>query len=387
MSSNWLISAGVLFLLLLSLACQAGENLVQRLQPPAAPPTAPQNALPESGPQPSPATQATLTPIQPDTLRSAAERRDLRIGTAASWGYLNGDPEYRDLLVRQFDLITPESEMTFKYLHPEADRYDFAIAEQMLSFARQNGMLVRGGSLVWDQQLPDWLLNGNFSGEELKQILHDYIQTVVSHFRGQVAAWDVVNEAITDDGQLRDNFWLRAIGPQYIALAFQWAHAADPQVPLFYNDFNAEGLNRKSDAVYALVQGLQRDTIRIDGIGWQMHVLLNKNPSTIEMMANFKRLADLGLTVNITEMDVRVGVDLQARPARLQAQADIYRRALRACLDASNCRMFEVWGVTDRYSWYNFNKDPSQKDAPLLFDENGDPKPAYYALLEEFIKP
>jgi endo-1,4-beta-xylanase len=375
----------VLFLILSTLACQAGENLVQKRQP-ASTPTALQGSLREMGSPPPSAAEITPTPAQFDTLRSAAAKRDFRIGTAANWGFLNGEANYRDLLIQQFNLITPENEMNFERLHPAPDRYDFSDADNLVSFARQNGMLVRGGSLVWDQLLPDWLLKGDFTREQLKQILHDYIQTVVSHFRGQVVSWYVVNEAISDDGQLRDTFWLRALGPQYLALAFQWAHAADPQVMLFYNDFEGEGLNRKSDAIYALAQGLRREGIPIHGIGWQMHALLNKNPSSIEMMANFKRLADLGLMVSITEMDVRVGTNQQERPARLQVQAGLYRRALRACLDAPNCDAFEVWGVTDRYSWFNYKKDPSQQDAPLLFDENGNPKPAYFALLDELNK-
>jgi endo-1,4-beta-xylanase len=379
------ITALALLLLLSTLACQAGESLARRLLP-AGKPSVTQSALQEVGSQPLPGAMATPTPIRPETLRLAAEKRGFYIGTAASLGFMNGDRRYRDVLISQFNLITPETEMNFVHLHPAPDRYDFTNADKLVSFARENGMLVRGGSLVWDQELPDWLLKGDFTRQQIKQILHDYIRTVVSHFRGQVIYWNVVNEAIADDGQLRDTFWLRAIGPQYIALAFQWTHEADPQAHLFYNDFDGEGLNRKSDAIYALALGLQRDGVPIDGIGWQMHVFLDKNPSTIEMMANFSRLADLGLRVDITEMDVRVGYNLQERPARLLAQAEIYRRTLRACLDAPNCEMFEVWGVTDRYSWFNFNQNPSQKDAPLLFDDRGDPKPAYYALVGELNK-
>jgi endo-1,4-beta-xylanase len=387
-SSNLLtrkIPAFALILLLSTLACQAGESLAQRLQPEARP-TALQSTLQELGSRPLAGSTTTPTPIQPETLRQAAEKRGFYIGTAASLGYLGGTPQYHDLLVSQFNLITPETEMNFMRVHPAPDRYDFTNADHLVGFARENGMLVRGGSLVWDQELPDWLLKGNFSREQVKQILHDYIQTVVSHFRGQVVSWFVVNEAVDDDGQLRDTFWLRALGPQYIALAFQWAREADPQVDLIYNDFNGEGLNRKSDAIYALALGLRRDGIPIDSIGWQMHVFLDKNPSTIEMLANFARLADLGLKVDITEMDVRVGVNQQARPARLLAQAEMYRRTLRACLDAPNCNMFEVWGVTDHYSWFNSSKNASQNDAPLLFDDYGNPKPAYYALVDELNK-
>jgi endo-1,4-beta-xylanase len=378
-------AALALLLILSTLACQVGENLAERLSPQAT--SSPQqSSLLELGAQPMLEDKPAATPTQFDTLRSAAAKHDFYIGTAVDWGFLNGDANYRNLVIHQFNLIMPENEMKFTHLQPAPGRYDFTNADLLVNFARQNGMLVRGGSLVWDQQLPDWLLSGNFTGEQLKQILYEYIHTVVGHFRGQVVAWDVVNEAITDDGQLRDNFWLRAIGPQYIALAFQWAHAADPQALLFYNDFDGEGLNRKSDAIYALAQGLRREGIPINGVGWQMHVFLNKNPTSIEMMANFKRLADLGLIVDISEMDVRVGTNQQERPARLQGQAEIYRRVLRACLDAPNCNMFEVWGATDQYSWFNFKKDPSQQDAPLLFDENGNPKPAYYALLDELNK-
>jgi endo-1,4-beta-xylanase len=378
------IPAFALIVLLSTLACQAGESLAHKLQPTVSP-TVLQSTPQELGSQPLSGATATPTPIRPETLRMAAEKRGFYIGTAMSMGYLD-DRRYRDLLIRQFNLVTPETEMNFVRVHPAPDRYDFTNGDHLVSFARENGMLVRGGSLVWDQELPDWLLKGNFTGEQIKQILHDYIQTVVSHFRGQVVSWYVVNEAIADDGQLRDTFWLRALGPQYIALAFQWAHEADPQADLFYNDFNGEGLNRKSDAIYALALGLRRDGVPIDGIGWQMHVFLDKNPSTIEMMANFARLSGLGLRVDITEMDVRVGFNSQDRPARLLAQADIYRHTLRACLDAPNCKALEVWGVTDQYSWFNTNKGPTQYDAPLLFDERGDPKPAYYALVDELNK-
>jgi endo-1,4-beta-xylanase len=209
-------------------------------------------------------------------------------------------------------------------------------------------------------------------------VLRGHITTVVGRYRGRIAAWDVVNEAIEEDGTLRDTFWLRIIGPEYIDMAFQWAHEADPDALLFYNDYASEGLGRKSDAVYALVQDMLERDVPIHGVGLQSHLVLTSPPVFKDVLANIKRLSDLGLLVHVTEMDVR----MRGEPteARLERQARVYSAFLEACLEAENCTAFVLWGFTDRHSWIPGER-PGWGSA-LIFDESYQPKPAYEAMRE-----
>lgn len=208
-------------------------------------------------------------------------------------------------------------------------------------------------------------------------ILKNHIYTVVGRYRGRIYAWDVVNEAIADDGSLRRTIWLEKIGPEYIELAFRWAHEADPNALLFYNDYNAEGLGPKSDAVYNLVKNLLEKGVPIHGVGLQMHVSVEWPPNTNDIYANIKRLNELGLEVHITEMDVRIREP--ATDEDLIRQAEIYRNVLKVCLNAKNCKAFVMWGFTDRYSWIPFFF--SGYGSALIFDEDYQPKLAYQYLL------
>jgi endo-1,4-beta-xylanase len=240
-------------------------------------------------------------------------------------------------------------------------------------------MAVRGHNLVWYRALPAWVANGTFPRAQLINILRDHIMTEVSHYRGQVNIWDVVNEAIDDKGNLRDSIWLRFIGPDYIDMAFRWAHEANPQALLFYNDYGGEGLNHKSDAIYALVRGLIARGVPINGVGLQMHVALNRYPRPQDLLANMRRLAAPGLQVQITEMDVAMQGDPRPMQQRLQAQASIYNRALSTCLSFERCTVFVMWGFTDAHSW--ITTATGHTDYPLIFDASFRPKLAYYALL------
>ena len=317
---------------------------------------------------------------RPPALRDLAEKRGLWVGAAVAEGPLASDEDYAALLMREFNALTPENAMKFETVHPEPGRYDFSKADAIVAFAKKHNMVVRGHTLVWDNQLPGWVREGSFTHDEWVALLREHILTVAGHYRGQVIAWDVVNEAFDDEGRLRDTLWLRALGPGYIAQAFEWAHEADPDAKLFYNDTGGEGLSLKSDAIYALVQGLLAEGVPIHGVGLQMHIWLDGPPSPEDLAANLQRLGDLGLEVHITEMDVRTQYS-QASPAeKLEGQAEVYRRVLAACLNASNCKALVTWGLTDRYSWIPwFTGNP---DVPLLFDENGQPKPAYRAVLD-----
>ena len=238
-------------------------------------------------------------------------------------------------------------------------------------------MAVRGHTLVWHQQVPGWIENRSWSRDELMEVLREHITTVVTRYRGRIGAWDVVNEAVADNGSLRESIWLDVIGPEYIALAFQWAHEADPDARLFYNDYSAEGLGGKSDAVYALVEGLVDDGVPIHGVGLQMHVSTEFTPPAADVAANVERLGQLGMEVHITEMDVRMPIP--ATDSRLAQQADVYQTMLEVCLEAWNCTALVLWGFTDRYSWV-----PNTFDgygSALIFDEDYEEKFAYDALI------
>jgi endo-1,4-beta-xylanase len=320
------------------------------------------------------------TPTPPPSLRSLAQARGIGIGAAVGPQFLREEPAYAETLGREFSMLTPENAMKFGLVHPEPDRYDFTDADYIVGFAEAHGMQVRGHTLVWHFQLPTWLTEGTWTRDELITILREHITTVVGHYRGRVAAWDVVNEAVGDDGPLRDTIWLRGIGPEYIDMAFRWAHEADPDALLFYNDYAGEGLGAKSDAIYALVQGLLERGVPIDGVGFQMHVSLRWSPQPQDVAANMERLGALGLQVHITEMDVAIQGAPGTVEERLAAQANIYRDMMDVCLGSSACKAFVTWGFTDRHSWIPLFT--GNADAPLLFDESYRPKPAYYAIMD-----
>jgi endo-1,4-beta-xylanase len=270
-------------------------------------------------------------------------------------------------------------------------------------------MKVRGHTLVWHRQNPKWLTNRNFTSAELSQILEKHIKAVVGHYRGNIFAWDVVNEAFDEvhPGTLRSTIWrdepgidaaasdesrakdifarsghaVRSSQPySYIERCFRWAHEADPQALLFYNDAEAESVNPKSDAIYAMVSDFRRRGVPIDGVGFQMHVA-NMHADVPSISANIKRFAALGVQVHITEMDVALPVDSNgnARPQDLQLQADIYRQIAAACLSYPGCTAIQSWGFTDKYSWIGSHSKHAQ-GAALLFDREYRAKPAYDAL-------
>ena len=312
-------------------------------------------------------------------MRLLAKQRQIFIGAATDPGYLQ-DPAASQLLAREFNMLVPEVAMKWEVIHPEPGRYDFSRGDALVTFARQNQMTVRGHVLVWDLQMPDWVTKGQFTRPEWIQILCTHIKSVVGHYRGQIYAWDVVNEAVNQDGTLRNTFWMRKLGPEHIAMAFQWAHEADPDAKLFYNDNGGEGLNPKSQGIYALVQGLLHTGIPVDGVGMQMHTSLGEAPSANELYDNMMRLDKLGLEIHITEMDVRIQYSTSDLETKLAEQADIYQEVLGVCLSVPSCKAFLTWGLTDRYSWIpGFTGKP---DAPLLFDNDGFPKPAYFAIVK-----
>ena len=314
-------------------------------------------------------------------LRQLAEKRGIQIGAAVTINPLRNDPLYQQTLAQEFNVLVPENAMKFENIHPQKDVFNFQEMDEMLAFAKAHQMELRHHPLVWDEQLPGWLVREDFSREELMAVLKQHIQTIVRRYRGQVKYIDVVNEGIARDGTLRDTLWLRGIGPEYIDLAFIWAHEADPEAKLIFNEFSAEEIGMKSNAVYDLIEGLQQRGVPIHGVGLQMHKALNNKPNVAEIAKNVDRLGKLGLEVQITEMDIAItdqpGVDLQTQ---LQAQAKIYGEVAQMCVAAKNCTAIVFWGFSDRYTW--MTSLIGQGGKPLIFDEFFRPKPAYEAVKE-----
>ncbi|MGF1482023.1 MAG: endo-1,4-beta-xylanase [Cyanophyceae cyanobacterium] len=316
----------------------------------------------------------------PVALRELAQQKNVRVGAAVLMDLFKDDADYRSLLAREFNSLTPENAMKFARLQPKPGRYRFSDADDLMDFAKAHQMQVHGHVLVWHRNLPNWLTDKTWSRQALKQILKRHIFTVVGRYRGQVAAWDVVNEAVERQGQLRESIWSKTIGPDYIELAFRWAHEADPGAKLFYNDYRGEGLGRKSDAIYALAQELLQRDVPISGVGLQMHTSIQDAPKPEKIAANIRRLNDLGLSVRITEMDVQIYGDERPEAERLQAQAAVYQDTMAVCLAATDCTGLTTWGISDRHSWIPAFFD--RPDAPLLFDEDYQRKPAYDALID-----
>jgi endo-1,4-beta-xylanase len=278
-------------------------------------------------------------------------------------------------------------------LRPQESTYDFREGDKVVRFAEDHHMKVRGHCLVWARHNPDWLTDGNFSSKRLSNILRDHITRVMKHYAGHVFAWDVVNEALDEKGDLRDSIWynqpgvgLSGKGTAYIEQAFRWAHKADPNALLFYNDAEGEELNRKSDAIYAMVRDFKLRHVPIDGVGLQMHIpSLDADAAAIS--ANIARLTALGLQVHITELDVSLPLDSngEVQAHDLERQAEIYRAIVRACLNNTGCMAIQTWGFTDKYSWIGSHTRGSRGQA-LPFDRAYQPKPAFTALFDELAK-
>jgi endo-1,4-beta-xylanase len=318
-----------------------------------------------------------------NSLKQLAKPTGVRVGTAVDTTALANDATYSKAVAAQFSTVTPENVMKWEVVEPQRGKLDFTEADKLVAFAKAHKQKVRGHTLVWHSQLPAWLssglADGTINNAQAKKILKQHIATEMGHFKGDIWAWDVVNEAFNEDGTLRDSPWLKAIGPNYIADAFRWAHKADPKAILFYNDYNTEGINAKSDAVYKLIKELRSKGVPVQGFGVQGH-LSTQYGLPNDMQANLHRFAKLGLKTAVTEADVRITFSAQdpATPAEVQAQSNGYSYMLQSCLLERSCISFTFWGFTDKYSWVP-NTFPGEGQANI-YDENYQPKPAYEAV-------
>ncbi len=316
------------------------------------------------------------------TLKGYAARHDLLVGAAVDMTALLNDAAYRAVLAREYNMLSPENAVKLRELSIEPGVYDFTGSDALVDFALTNDMKIRATPLIWHMGLPGWLRDVTLTREEAAALMQRHILTLVGRYRGQIYAWDVVNEGVDVDGNglRRSSLWMASIGPEYIPMAFRLAREADPNALLFYADYNAEDLSKKSDTVYTLVQGLVEDGVPIDGVAMQMHLQMDALPDMDEIAANIKRLNDLGLQVHISELDVRVQDVDGTMEERFNQQARVYRQIFELCLAAENCTGITTWGFTDRHTWIpGFT---GSEDAPLLFDADYQPKPAYFAVMD-----
>ena len=360
---------------LIGVACLAATMTVQ-ITASAAPP----------GPPPPVGHTAASAPVTrkapDDSLRKLASKVGLRIGTAVNTDVLASNPTYAQITAEQFNSVTPENVMKWQLLEPTRGQYDWAAADRLVAFAHQHRQLVRGHVLLWHNQLPNWLTtgvaNGTISNMELRALLHKHVVDVVTHFKGEIWQWDVANEFFTDGNPSTVNsndFWVSHLGIGIVADAFRWAHQADPHALLFYNDYNDEGINSKSNAIYAFVKELLGQHVPIDGVGMQTHLDV-QYPFPDRMQQNLQRFSDLGLKVALTEVDIRIPLPVDATK-QLAQNAD-YIQSLQACLAVRACISYTVWGFGDAYSWV-----PgvfAGEGAANIYDDNLQPKPSYYAL-------
>src|ERR1035441_8097435 len=241
-------------------------------------------------------------------LRELAQQRGFSIGAAVAMPLLD-DAAYRKTLSREFNLCVAENAFKMESFRPARDKFDFRQLDRLCAFAQTNRMKLRGHTLVWHQQIPRWLSHSQWTRDEALSIMKDHITTVMQHCKGKVYAWDVVNEAISDQGPdhpIRpDSFWTRVVGADYVEKAFEFARAADPQAILYYNDYGNESMDGKSDAVFQLVKRLKAKGL-VDAVGWQCHLASGWKAGAAQAR-NAERLAKLGLDISITELGTGLG--------------------------------------------------------------------------------
>jgi endo-1,4-beta-xylanase len=338
----------------------------------------------------------------------AAFKGDFVIGAAINAAQITGQDARGDaIVVSQFNSISPENVLKWVSVHPQPDKYDFTLADQYVAFGRKHHMFIVGHNLVWHNQVPAWVFHdgsGNpLTRDALLARMRDHIHTVVGRYKGQIQSWDVVNEALNEDGTMRDSLWFKIIGGDYIEKAFTYAHEADPQALLTYNDYNLENKAKRNGAI-ALVKKLQAKGVPIAIIGLQNHDNLTW-PTADEEDATISAFEALGLKVAISELDVNVlpnagrqptaDVTLSVQqnealnpyaaglPDSVQQQlaaryADLFRVFLK---HRGTVMRVTFWNVTDGDSWLNNWPMQGRSNYPLLFDRTGEPKPAFDAVI------
>lgn len=348
--------------------------------------------------------QASAT--DPPALKSL-KPAGLRLGVALSQAQSDGKDEAAlAIALRHFDQVSPENLLKWEKVHPEPDRYVFEPADRYVELGRSHGLFVVGHVLVWHQQTPAWVFAGA-NGKPVDRAtalvrLKSHIDAVVGRYRGKIGGWDVVNEALEEDGSLRRTPWLAAIGEDYIARAFELAHAADPSVELYYNDYNLWKPAKRAGALRIVAQ-LKAEGLRVDGIGEQAHWGID-DPPLPAIDETLAAIRASGTRVLITELDMDVlprdpdmwGADL-AKKQTIRAATNVYPDALPAEVQQRLARRYAdvfalflkhdvgrvtFWGVTDAHTWLDNFPIPGRVNHPLLWDRSGREKPAFAAVAE-----
>jgi endo-1,4-beta-xylanase len=299
------------------------------------------------------------------TLQAAAAESGRYFGTAIAASRLN-DGTYTTIANREFNMITAENEMKMDAMQPSRGQFNWSSGDRIVNWARQNGKQVRGHALAWHSQQPGWMQN--MEGSALRTAMLDHVTQVASYYRGKIYAWDVVNEAF-DDGSsgARRNSNLQRTGNDWIEAAFRAARAADPGAKLCYNDYNTDNWQHaKTQAVYAMVKDFKARGVPIDCVGFQAH-FNSGNPVPSNYHTTLQNFADLGVDVQITELDIE---------GSGSSQAQQYQGVVQACLAVARCTGITVWGVRDTDSW-------RANGTPLLFDGSGNKKAAYTSVLNQ----
>jgi endo-1,4-beta-xylanase len=316
------------------------------------------------------------------------------IGTAVAMQDLRNPGEVK-LIQQQFNSITPENSMKMAPIHPEENRYNWKDADSIVAFAQANGLRVRGHNLCWHEQVPDWFFkdaNGDLVTKAvLLKRLKDHITTVVNRYKGKIYAWDVVNEAIDDDSTkfLRNSLWYQICGDDYIIKAFEYAHEADPNAILFYNDYNTER-PEKRDRVYKLLKLLVDAKVPINAVGIQAHWSIYES-SQADLVETIKKFSSLGLKIQVTEMDVSIYPWEKNRRTKKPGESDTYTPELEKKQAEKYADMFKIfrqyknvitgvtfWNIYDGHTWLDQYPVAGRKNYPLLFDQNLQPKKAYW---------
>jgi endo-1,4-beta-xylanase len=309
------------------------------------------------------------------------------------------DPDQRQLVLKHFNSLTAENAMKMGPIHPQENQFNWAPADEIVNFAVANGLKVRGHNLCWHTQTPKWIFNdsvGNLvSKEVLLQRLKAHIDAVVGRYKGKIYAWDVVNEAVSDNPKelLRNSLWYQICGEDYIAKAFEYAHKADPKAVLFYNDYNTESTEKRA-RIYRLLKGLIDKGVPIHAVGLQGHWSI-QNPSEEKLKKSIEEYASLGLKVQVTELDLSIYSDSNTPDATDKTRLSNFSPELQQQQATQYGKLFNVlrqykgtltgvtfWNLSDRYSWLDNFPVRGRKNYPLLFDEELKPKQAYWNVIK-----
>lgn len=320
-----------------------------------------------------PATAAT------PTLRQLADAAGVRIGGTLDPGEIG--TLHSDTLAREFNSLTAENAMKWYTIQPTRGVFDFTGGDAVLGFAEANAMTVRGHNLVWaqDQFTPAWV-KAIADPTELRQVVHDHIATVLNHYRGRITRWDVVNEPLSYTANApSDSVFQRVLGPDWLVDVYTDAHSVDPTIELWLNETLTDWVPGKHAAMLDLVRGLQAAGVPLYGIGIQTHRPSVEGPDRAVYQQMLQDVADLGLKVAVTELDVPTA---PTDPDAFARQAEAYRTIVTSCLAVAACEEVTTWGVGDASTWLDHVGYLATPTRPLLFDDDYQPKPAYWAVAE-----